>query len=315
MTTASGSLRRGAPRAAVAVPSAGHSRTRRWVGIAVVLVILLVIWEAAKWLGGDPWRLHGTIAGVQIDYEHLPPLKWRIADDLSLPHVWDIVRAFIDPAQRGGAPLGVVLSGQAAFTFGEALAGFALGSVLGLGLGVLFVHSRLAERAFVPYVVASQTVPILAIAPLVVVALKADWLSVMAVATYLTFFPVTIASMRGLRAFDPRALELFRSYAATRRQVLWQLRLPTSVPYLFSGFRVAAAASVIGAIIGEQTAGVASGLGSAIINYNQYYTSGPERLWATIVMCTIVGFIFVGIVNLAERLLTRGRYRPVEGML
>ncbi len=317
MTTASGSLRRDAPRATAAVtaPDSGHSRTRRWVGIALVLVVLMLVWEAAKWLGGDPWRLHGTIAGIQIDYEHVPPLTWRIADDLSLPHVWDIARAFVDPAQRGGAPLGVVLAGQAAFTFGEALAGFALGSVLGLGLGVLFVHSRLAERAFVPYVVASQTVPILAIAPLVVVALKADWLSVMAVATYLTFFPVTIASMRGLRAFDPRALELFRSYAATRQQVLRQLRLPTSVPYLFSGFRVAAAASVIGAIIGEQTAGVASGLGSAIINYNQYYTSGPERLWATIVMCTIVGFIFVGIVNLAERLLTRGRYRPVEGML
>ena len=315
MTTASGFMRRGAPRAAAVAPAAGHSRRRRWLGIVLVLVALLVIWEAAKWLGGDPWRLHGTIAGVQVDYEHVPPLKWRIADDLSLPHVWDIARAFIDPAQRGGAPLGVVLAGQAAFTFGEALAGFALGGVLGLGLGILFVHSRLAERAFVPYVVASQTVPILAIAPLVVVALKADWLSVMAVATYLTFFPVTIASMRGLRAFDPRALELFRSYASTRRQVLWQLRLPTSVPYLFSGFRVAAAASVIGAIIGEQTAGVASGLGSAIINYNQYYTSGPERLWATIVMCTIVGFIFVGIVNLAERLLTRGRYRPVEGML
>jgi NitT/TauT family transport system ATP-binding protein len=155
--------------------------------------------------------------------------------------------------------------------------------------------------------------PILAIAPLVVVALKADWLSVMAVATYLTFFPVTIASLRGLRAFDPRALELFRSYAATRRQTLVRLRLPTSVPYLFSGFRVAAAASVIGAIIGEQTAGVASGLGSAIINYSQYYTSGPEKLWATLVMCTLVGFVFVGLVNLAERILTRGRYRPWRG--
>ena len=157
--------------------------------------------------------------------------------------------------------------------------------------------------------------PILAIAPLVVVAIKADWLSVMAVAAYLTFFPVTIASLRGLRAVDPRAIELFRSYAATRRQILWQLRLPTSVPYLFSGFRVAAAAAVIGAIIGEQTAGVASGLGSAIINYNQYYISAPERLWATIVMCTLLGFVFVGVVNLAERLLTRGRYRPVAGML
>jgi len=288
---------------------------RRFVGVALVLVAFLLIWEGAKWLGGDPWRLHGTIAGIQVDYEHVPALKWRIADDLSLPHVWDIGRAFVDPAQRGGAPLGVVLTGQAAFTFMEALAGFALGGALGLGLGILFVHSRLAERAFVPYVVASQTVPILAIAPLVVVAIKADWLSVMAVAAYLTFFPVTIASLRGLRAVDPRAIELFRSYAATRRQILWQLRLPTSVPYLFSGFRVAAAAAVIGAIIGEQTAGVASGLGSAIINYNQYYISAPERLWATIVMCTLVGFVFVGGVNLAERLLTRGRYRPVAGRL
>jgi len=315
MTTASGFLRRGSAPATAAAPRTGRSRTRRWIGIAIVLFALVLVWEAAKWIGGDPWRLHGTVAGVQVDYEHVPPLDWRIASDLSLPHVWDIVRAFVDPAQRGGAPLGVVLAGQAAFTFGEALAGFALGSLLGLALGVAFVHSRLAERALVPYVVASQTVPILAIAPLVVVALKADWLSVMAVAMYLTFFPVTIASMRGLRAFDPRSLELFRSYAATRRQVLWQLRLPTSVPYLFSGFRVAAAASVIGAIIGEQTAGVAAGLGSAIINYNQYYTSGPERLWATVVMCTLVGFVFVGGVNLAERILTRGRYRPVEGLL
>ena len=315
MTTASGFLRRAAPPARSLERAEGRTRTRRWGGIVLVLVGLVLVWEGAKWLGGDPWRLHGTVAGVQVDYEHVPPFQWRIADDLSLPHVWDIARAFIDPAQRGGAPLAAILAGQAAFTFGEALAGFALGGLLGLGLGILFVHSRLAERAFVPYVVASQTVPILAIAPLVVVALKADWLSVMAVATYLTFFPVTIASLRGLRAFDPRALELFRSYAATRRQVLWQLRLPTSVPYLFSGFRVAAAASVIGAIIGEQTAGVASGLGSAIINYSQYYTSGPERLWATLVMCTLVGFVFVGIVNLAERILTSGRYRPVEGLL
>jgi NitT/TauT family transport system permease protein len=315
MTTASGSPRRGSAPITVAGSGIGRSRRRRWAGIAIVLVVLVLVWEAAKWIGGDPWRLHGSVAGIQIDYEHVPPLDWRIASDLSLPHVWDIVRAFVDPAQRGGSPLGVVLAGQAAFTFGEALAGFALGGILGLALGIIFVHSRLAERAFVPYVVASQTVPILAIAPLVVVALKADWLSVMAVAMYLTFFPVTIASMRGLRAFDPRALEMFRSYAATRRQVLWQLRLPTSVPYLFSGFRVAAAASVIGAIIGEQTAGVAAGLGSAIINYNQYYTSGPERLWATIVMSAVVGFVFVGIVNLAERLLTRGRYRPVEGLL
>src|SRR5262249_16417024 len=149
--------------------------------------------------------------------------------------------------------LGLQLLGQAVFTFLEALAGFTIGALLGLGLGLLFVHSRLAERAIVPYVVASQTVPILAIAPIVVVAVNPQAVSVMAVSASLTFFPVTIASLRGLRAADPRAFELFRSYAATPRQVLWKLRLPTSVPYLFVAFRVAAAASVIGAIIGEQT--------------------------------------------------------------
>jgi NitT/TauT family transport system permease protein len=316
MTIASGSLRRASGRPVSNTASGGgRSRTQRTVGLLVVLVALLVLWEGAKWLGGDPWRIHATIAGLQIDYEHFPPLKWRIADDLSLPHIWDVARAFVDPAQRGGPPLAAVLLGQAMFTFAEALAGFVIGGALGLGLGILFVHSRLAERAFVPYVVASQTVPILAIAPIVVVAIKADWASVMAVSAYLTFFPVTIASLRGLRAVDPRAIELFRSYAATRRQILWQLRLPTSVPYLFAGFRVAAAASIIGAIIGEQTAGVAAGLGSAILNYNQYYISAPERLWATIVMCTFLGLFFFGAINIAEQVITRGRYRPVEGLL
>jgi NitT/TauT family transport system permease protein len=307
-----------ASRVAVADPDAvarPRSRTWRAIGIVFVLLCVAVAWEAAKWIGGDPWRIHGSLLGVAIDFEHFPPLHWRIADDLSLPHTWDVVRAFVEPAQRGGAPLAAVLVGQAAFTLLEALAGFVIGAALGLALGVLFVHSRLAERALVPYVVASQTIPILAIAPIVIVAIKADVVSVIVVSAYLTFFPVTIASLRGLRAADPRAFELFQSYAAPRREVLWRLRLPTSVPFLFGAFRVAAAASIIGAIIGEQTAGVAAGLGSAIINYNQYYTSSPERLWATIVMCTFVGLFFVGAVALVERLVVRGRYRPVEGFV
>lgn len=317
MTSTSGSLRRpfGRPVTAAAGAPARSSRARRSIGLLLVLLGIALVWEGAKWLGGDPWRVHGSIAGLQIDYEHRPPLEWRIARDSSLPHLWLIAMAFVDPAQRGGPPLGLQLIGQAVFTFLESLAGFVIGALLGLGLGLLFVHSRLAERAIVPYVVASQTVPILAIAPIVVVALKADWVSVMAVSAYLTFFPVTIASLRGLRAADPRAFELFRSYAATRNQVLWKLRMPTSVPYLFVAFRVAAAASVIGAIIGEQTAGVGSGLGIAIITFNQYYTAAPERLWATIIMCSVVGLLFVGLIKVLEALFTRGRYRPVEGLL
>jgi NitT/TauT family transport system permease protein len=301
--------------AAGRVPAAGAARPRsrrRIVAWLVIAFAVVLVWEGSKWLAGDPWRIHGAVLGFPVDIEHVPPFKVRIATDLALPHFWQVVTAFIDPAQRNGPPLGLILFGQATFTFREALVGFAAGGVLGLLLAILFVHSRLAERAFVPYVVASQTVPILAISPIIVVATQAGWASVAIISMYLTFFPVTIGALRGLRAADPRAFELFRSYAASRREVLWRLRLPTSVPYLFSALRVAAAAAVIGAIIGELPAGIPDGLGASLINYNQYYSSGPERLWATIVMCSLVGLVFVGLVRGAESFLTRGRYRPVD---
>src|ERR1041385_8447478 len=252
-----------------------------WLAIAAAVV---VVWEGSKAFG--------------------------IASDLALPHIWTVFAAFVLPAQRSGPPLGLILAGQTLFTFREALIGFAVGGMLGLLLGVGLVHSRLAERAFVPYVVASQTVPILAISPLIVVVTKAGWLSVTIVSAYLTFFPVTIAALRGLRAADARAFELMRSYAANRRQILWKVRLPTAVPYLFPALRVAAASSVIGAIVGELPSGIPDGLGSALLNYNQYYTQAPARLWATIIMCAILGLGFVGLIRVAESWLPRGRYRP-----
>jgi NitT/TauT family transport system permease protein len=301
--------------AARVAPGARVSPWRRRLRIALVwlaiVVTLVLVWEGAKWLFGDPWRIHTSFLGIPIDIDHRPPMRARIATDLSLPHIWEVVGAFAAPAQRNGPPLGLILTEQALFTFREALIGFVVGGLLGLLLGIGFVHSRLAERAFVPYVVASQTVPILAISPLIVVATKAGWVSVAIISAYLTFFPVTIAALRGLRAADPRAFELLRSYAAGKLAVLWKLRLPTSVPYLFSSLRVAAAASVIGAIIGELPSGIPDGLGSSLINYNQYYTAGPERLWATIIVCSILGLAFVGVIRLAEAILTRNRYRPV----
>ena len=290
-------------------PATGTRRRRRILAWVLLGIAFAVLWEGFKWLAGDPWRLDG------IGYSHTPPFALRFANDLSLPHLWSIVLAFVEPAQRNGPPLGLILVGQALFTFREALVGFAFGATLGLLLAILFVHSRLAERAFVPYVVASQTVPILAISPIIVVATHAGWLSVAIISMYLTFFPVTIGALRGLRAADPRAFELFRSYAASRRSVLWRLRLPTSIPYLFAAFRVAAASSVIGAVIGELPSGIPDGLGAALLNYNQYYTSGPARLWATIVMCSVVGLGFVGLIRLAETLLVRGRYRPARPIL
>ena len=109
------------------------------------------------------------------------------------------------------------------------------------------------------------------------------------IATYLTFFPVTIAEMRGLRSPDPRALELMRSYAASRWTIYWKVRLPASVPYLFTALKIAAAASIVGAIIGEGPGGIQAGLGRAIVVYYQQYITGPEKLWATILVAALVG--------------------------
>ena len=306
MTTATRTLARaGAPD-----ESAGLTPRRRVIAAVVLGVALVVIWEGVKWLGGDPWRIHGPVLGLQVDYEHTPPFSWRIADDLSLPHIWSVVTAFVEPAQRDGPPLFLILAGKALFTFRESVTGFILGGFLGLGLGILFVHSRLAERALVPYVVASQTVPILAISPIIVVAIKADWLSVALVSAYLTFFPVTIAALRGLRAYDPRALELMRSYAASRWAILRKLRLPAARPYLFTGFRIAAPAAVVGSIVGELPSLIQDGLARQIITGMQYYSLNAEYLWATIVASSVLGIGVYLLVAGAENWVMRHERRP-----
>ncbi len=228
---------------------------------------------------------------------------------ITLPHLWEIVAAFINPARRNGPPLFGVLLEASLFTMRGALAGFVLGALLGLVLGIVFAHVTLLERAFVPFVVASQTIPILAIAPMVVIWLKEPLLSVAVIAAYLTFFPVTINTLRGLRSPDPRAIELMRSYAATRWETLWKLRFPAALPYIFTALKISATSSVVGAIIGELPSGIRDGLGGAILNFNQYYITGPERLWATIVMAAAVGIIFFASVTLAERLALRNIVR------
>ncbi|MBX3013528.1 MAG: ABC transporter permease subunit, partial [Caldilineaceae bacterium] len=111
----------------------------------------------------------------------------------------------------------------------------------------------------------------------------------------------------GLRSPDPMALALLHSYAASPWDILWKLRFPAALPYLFTAFKISATASVVGSIIGELPSGIRSGLGGAILNFNQYYISGPERLWATIVMSAAVGIVFYLIVAALEVITLRGR--------
>lgn len=280
---------------------------RTTLALAAFLVLGALAWEILKWFFGDPWRLKDVL-GMGFDYEHRPPFRLLQASDRQLPHLWDIAAALWTPFQRGSdVTLLAFLVESALFTLRQAVAGFAIGAFIGIALASVFVHSGIAERAFMPWVVASQTVPIVALAPLIVIAFGFGVFSVIVVATYLTFFPVTIAQLRGLRSPDPRAMELMRSYGASRWAVYWKLRLPASVPYLFTALKVAATAAIVGAIIGEGPGGVKEGLGKAIISYNQQYITGPEKLWATILIAGLAGIAFFMAVRLAEVFVLRSR--------
>ena len=270
---------------------------RRALGRAALFLAVAAalwgLWESYRWL----WSSQGW--------------TWQLTVDSStMPHIQDVVRAlFQHPTSGTGTTLITLLLKSAVFTAKEAAAGFGLGASVGFLLGVLLAQSRLLQRGLLPYVVASQTVPILAVAPIVVVYLGtihvAAWFSVAVIAAYLTFFPVTINTLRGLHAADRRALELMRSYAAPRRLVLWKLRIPSALPYIFSALRVSATASVVGAIIGELPSGIQDGLGYKILVFHQYYSLDPTQLWATNIIAAALGIAFFMVIAIAERLVVR----------
>jgi NitT/TauT family transport system permease protein len=256
---------------------------------AVFVGVLALLW--GLWEG---FRAVGEAAGFRVGAFEV--------NDRTMPHIHDMLRQFFEPSRRNGPLLIAVLLQAAAFTAKEAVVGFLIGASVGFVIGVLLAHVRLLERGLLPYIVASQTVPILAIAPMVVVWMGAGLFSVAVIAAYLTFFPVAINTLRGLRSSDPRAHELMASYAADRWRVLWKLEVPASLPFLFTALRIAAPASVVGAIIGELPSSIQGGLAGAILNFNQYYVSNPPALWATNVVAALLGLAFFGAVVLVERL-------------
>jgi NitT/TauT family transport system permease protein len=264
----------------------------RVVTLVVGLAVLWGLWEGYRWLG---IRNHWT---------------WPfLVNDTNMPHIHKILQAFGEPLQPDGPPLRHYLFHWALFTAKEALAGFALGAGIGFLLAIVLSQSTILRRGILPFIVVSQTVPLLAIAPMVVVSLGTKgvepWVAVAVIASYLTFFPVAINTLRGLHSADPRALELMRSYAAGRSNVLWRLRVPASLPFVFSALKIAATASVIGAIIGETPASLQGGLGYAIVNFNQYYSIQPANLWATIIVCALLGITFFLAIVIVEKIVLK----------
>jgi len=187
-------------------------------------------------------------------------------------------------------------------TLSSTLLGFAMGSVLGVLLAVGIIHVRTLDRSLMPWIIASQTIPILAIAPMIIVVLASIGLVGLVpkaiISTYLCFFPVTVGMVKGLRAPDPLQLDLMRTYHASATQTFWRLRWPASMPYLLASLKVAIALSLVGAIVGELPTGASAGIGARLLAGSYY--GQTIQIWSALITASILAGCLVGLVGMVE---------------
>lgn len=291
--------------ASAEVTRAKRRRQMRDAALGVVGVALFVIaWQGVKALGGPD----STFLG------------WRMpisTDDASMPHLWTVLRRFAEPEVRGnGRTVFAAVASGMWFSFRLAIAGFVIGVCIGLLLAIVMQRFKLVERAWSPYVVLSQTVPLIALAPLIVGLVGQikiggfqgrPWMSVAAMSAYLSFFPVAVGALRGLQSPKPHSLELMHSYAASSWQTLLKLRFPSAVAYLLPALKLAAAASIVGAIVAEISSGMAGGIGRLILDYFQKATGDPARVFTAFLGAAALGLIVAALISLLEKVLLRNR--------
>jgi NitT/TauT family transport system permease protein len=282
-----------------------RNATRIAVTAVATFAVFAALWEGYKALGrwtGGTWPGTGR------------PLPVR-SDDLTMPPLADIWRVLWQPVQRGSdQTLAGFLVESSLFTLRSAALGLVLGLVIGLALAVVMLRFRLAEDGLLPWINISQTVPLIALAPLVVTWGRQNGLpdsqAVALIAAYLTFFPVAVNGLRGLQSPAAQDLELMRSYAAPWRRTLTKVRLPAARPYLFPAVKLAATLSIVGSIVGEISAGVRGGLGRVILDFASRYSTGPARLYAAVLGAAALGLVVFGAVSAVERLVLRGQVDP-----
>jgi NitT/TauT family transport system permease protein len=270
------------------------------------IAAFVILWEGYKAVGNPD----GTVLfGVRI----LPR-----ADDLSMPHLYTVVQRLGRPELTGGRPVWIVVLHACLFTLGITAVGFLVGAIVGLLLAVLMQRFRLVERGLLPYVILSQTVPLVALAPLIAgwsgnLSIGGlpwpDWMTVAVIAAYLAFFPVAVGMLRGLESPAAAGVELMRSYAAGWWRTLVKLRLPASLPYLFPALRLAGAAAVVGAVVGEISTGTRGGIGRLLIEYSREATSDPAKVYTAMLGAALLGLVVAGAVALLELPLMRHRRR------
>jgi NitT/TauT family transport system permease protein len=279
--------------------------------VLVVLVVMLLVWYAAA-VGLNAAQVIERTLSSQPGWTATDLIRLTLSMDrpvLPAPH--QIALDFFDSIVDWPLDSPRNLLYHAAVTSSATLLGFAMGSMLGAVLAVLIVHSRTLERSLFPWVIASQTVPVLAIAPIVIVILGSMGMTGVlpkaVISMYLCFFPVAVALVKGLRSPGVMELELLHTYAASGQNTFWKLRVPASLPFLFPALRVGIAAGLVGAIVGELPTGAQAGLGARLLTGSYY--GNTVQIWSALVMSALLGLALTGCVVLAERWLTPGGKR------
>lgn len=265
---------------------------------------ILVIWEAYKFLGPAEGFVVGAVEGQTGSGIMLLPRT----NDRAMPHIWDMVARLFQSASGGDTPPLIVLVLSAALlTLGIAAVGWLIGVVVGTLLGLLMQRWRLVEWGLLPWIVVSQTVPLIAFAPLIAsMGSQIDrggfpwpqWLSVAVIASYLAFFPVAVGVLRGLESPDRIHLDLMRTYAAGYWPTLLRLRFPAAVPHLLPALRLAAANAVVGAVVAEVSIGMQGGIGRMLIQLAGQGSSDPAAPWGPTFGSIALGLVAAGSVAL-----------------
>jgi NitT/TauT family transport system permease protein len=285
---------------------------RKSVAVSVVVLVIMAIWYVgAVFLNANAQRLADQRDGITPTWIEFVEATWSQSKPrLPAPHqvAEEVYRTTVltKPTSANS------LIYNSWVTLSSTLLGFAIGTALGIGLATLVVHVRSLDRSLMPWIISSQTIPILAIAPMIIVVLAAIGLTGLLpkalISAYLSFFPVTVGMVKGLRSPEPIHLDLLRTYSASRGQIFWKLRWPASLPFLFVSMKVAIAAALVGAIVGELPTGAVAGLGARLLGGSYYGLT--QQMWAALVAASVMAGMLVAIVGLAERLVVRGMGAP-----
>ncbi|MBT2517980.1 ABC transporter permease subunit [Streptomyces sp. ISL-90] len=277
-----------------------------WIWGLVGILTIALIWEGYKLLG----PADGVVVG---DLRIMPRTT-----DLAMPHVWQMLGRLFEPVTRAddALPLWAAVALAALTTLGIAAAGWFVGVVVGVGLALVMQRWRIAEWGLLPWIVLSQTVPLIAFAPIVKswgsrVEIGAfewqDWMSVALIASYLAFFPIAIGALKGLQSPDRIHTELMETYAAGYWQTLVKLRFPAAVPYLLPALRLGAANAVIGAVVAEVSTGLQGGIGRILIQFAGQASGDPAKAWGPIFGAIVLGLVAAGSVALLGVILSNYR--------